>query len=149
MRHRRAVIALDAHHDAARYCGRRNHAIGMPAAILATVVGSTVFVTLEKEVQLLVRIAVGLLSIPAAVLSGLQTFRADSEKAEKSRVTVARCGAIARDLEHLLALPSNERTTNWETLASLGKRFNAVAEAAPSLRDPLWAEAKNCHRKEF
>ncbi|MBX7134799.1 MAG: SLATT domain-containing protein [Fimbriimonadaceae bacterium] len=146
---RRAVIALDAHYDGARYYGRRNNLVGIPATIFATIVGSSVFATLEKEIRLEFQIAVGVLSIAAAILTALQTFWAYSEKAEKHRLTGARYGAIARELEHLLALPSDTRTANPETLTVLRRRLDGISEEAPRLPEKLWAEARKRHPKEF
>lgn len=146
---RRVVIGLDAHYDASRYYIRRNYWIGIPAVTFATIVGTTVFATLEKEVQLEARIAVGLLSIGAAVLSGLQTFLGYSEKSEKHRVIGARYGAIAREIEQLMTVPSDHWIENRKALDLIRKQIDAIALEAPSLPDRLWAEAKTRHPKEY
>src|SRR4051812_10822647 len=77
----RARDAQYAHHLAADRFERLNYRLGIPAVVFSTVVGTAVFATLQKEVDLRIKISVGLISVAAAILTALQTFMRFSERA--------------------------------------------------------------------
>lgn len=108
----RVLVALTAHYDAARHYNNLNYWLGIPALILATVVGTTVFASLSKDVNENTRLFTGLIAIAAAVLSALQTFLKHSEKAERCKTMAARYSSIGKELEIALTEP-----------ASIGKPF--------------------------
>src|SRR5512144_2238777 len=99
----RASVTQRAHYLSADYFGRRKYWLGIPAVVLSTIVGTSVFATLQKQPEPWLQISVGLASVVAAVLASLQTFLGYSERAEKHRVAVAKFGALGRELEALLA----------------------------------------------
>ncbi len=105
---RRTLMALDAHYDAARFLSRRNYYIDIPAMVLAGVVGTSVFVTLEQEVDIRIKIVVGPISLVAAVLSTLQIFLKYAERAQKHKHTAARYSAIKREIKQRLTLPEDK-----------------------------------------
>jgi hypothetical protein len=73
------------HYNAARLFSSRHLWLGLPAIILSTAVGTTVFASLQKSVDTTdvawLRILVGLVSVAAALLVSLQTFLRPSEAA--------------------------------------------------------------------
>jgi len=72
--------------------------------ILTTLVGTSVFASLSEDApSTYVRIIVGLVSILAALLAGLQTFMKFAERCEKHRSTAARYGIVRRQLEQVYA----------------------------------------------
>ena len=72
----------------------------------STVVGTAVFITLEHDnIEPWVKVAVGLTSVLAAVLAGLQTWLAFGERADKHRLFGARYGAYRTRLQVIAALP--------------------------------------------
>jgi hypothetical protein len=93
------------HYAAAQYFGNAHNAIGIPAVILSTIVGTTVFATLQKQVTLGVQIGVGAISVLAAALAALQTFLRYSERAEKHRATAAAYAAVRHRLEATTNVP--------------------------------------------
>ena len=114
-----------AHYSSSRYYSSRNLWLGIPAVVLSTVVGTTIFASIKAEqVDAWIQIAVGLASVLAAVLTGLQTLLGYSTLAEKHRLAGAKYGVIGRELEYLLAAPSNITPV---TITSLQKRLEEFA----------------------
>src|SRR6476469_7661124 len=63
---------------------RRLHLqLGIPVLIAATVVGTTIFGTLQSNPEVGWKIATGVVSMIAALLSGLQTLLNFAERSEK------------------------------------------------------------------
>src|SRR5437773_11864879 len=69
----------------AEHCRRINNWLGIPVIVCTAIVGSIVFATLSDAFgdSLWIKIALGFLSLTAAVLASLQTFPKYSERAEK------------------------------------------------------------------
>jgi hypothetical protein len=65
---------------------RLNYLLGVPVVVLTTFVGTSVFATLQEDVNTSLRILVGAVSVFAAVLASLQTFLRYPERAEKHRI---------------------------------------------------------------
>jgi hypothetical protein len=81
---------------------------GLPAIIFSTIVGTSVFASLNNDnIPQWAKIAVGLISVVAAVLMALQTFLGFSERAEKHRTTAVRYGAVGRQIEQFLETGSS------------------------------------------
>lgn len=140
----RAVIALDAHYEAARLFSRRHYKIGVPSIILATVAGAGVIADL-KQVFGGFSLLFGALSMFAAVLSSLQTFLNYSEKAAQHKNAGARYSAVAREIAQMLTLPPDALAQAQEQIIALRQRLDALAEEAPALPDQLWDKARLRH----
>src|SRR2546423_1498623 len=100
---RRARQNQRTHYQFADHFARKTKLLGVPAIVISAVVGSAVFASVEHEASGAVKIALGLLSILAAVLASLQTFLSYPERAERHRVTSASCASVRRQLELLAA----------------------------------------------
>ena len=70
----RAGASADAHYELCTRLSRSNLRFGVPVVVLTTFVGTTVFATLSHHVNVALRIAVGMISVLAAVLASLQSF---------------------------------------------------------------------------
>src|SRR3712207_4739888 len=82
----RARVAQIGHYKTAVKLDRRHHGIGLLVVILNAIVGTAVFATLAEQANTVdVKVAVGLVSILAAVLVGVQTFERAGERAEVHR----------------------------------------------------------------
>lgn len=101
--YRRVAVTQAAHYYSAERFNSRKYYLGVPTVILTTLVGTSVFITIQAQPNYLVQILVGLASVAAALLSGLQTFLSDAERAEKHRISAAKYGALGRDLECFIA----------------------------------------------
>src|SRR5258706_261970 len=98
---RRARESQFIHYECGAWFGRLNLLLGIPAIVLSTAVGTAVFASIETSVTGPQRIAVGLISILAAILASLQTFLGFSERADKHRTAGSEYGGVRRGLELL------------------------------------------------
>lgn len=127
--YRRVAVTQYAHYLSASHFGSRKYWLGIPAILLSTLVGTSVFATIEKQPDLWIRVAVGLASVAAALLASLQTFMGYAERAEKHRIAGARYGALGRELEQM---SSSEIQHTPEAIATLRKRIDDLALEAPN-----------------
>jgi hypothetical protein len=126
--YQRVAATQRAHYISADYYGRKKYWLGIPAVVLSTIVGTSVFAMIAKQPGPYVQIAVGLASVGAALLTSLQTFLGYSERAEKHRVSGAKYGALGRELEVLRA----NQTVTPEVVESVRKRLDTLALEAPN-----------------
>jgi len=89
--------------------------------------GSPAPLWVTKEViPVWAKLAVGLVSVTAAVLSSLQTFFNHSDRAEKHRASAARFGAVRRKLEIVFAKRSEGM--EQKQVESLRQELDTLAE---------------------
>src|SRR5438552_12181815 len=79
---RRARESQYAHYEAAKALDSANYRLGIPVTVLSTLVGTTIYATLRKQVDIPVQVVVGSISVLAAILAGVQTFLRFGERAE-------------------------------------------------------------------
>ncbi|HST51494.1 MAG TPA: SLATT domain-containing protein [Pyrinomonadaceae bacterium] len=138
--HKEVSRSRHAHYAASRYYSKRNYWIGVPAVILSAIVGSTVFATLKKEIDLIIRLSVGILSVSASVLTALQVFLGYSAKGEKHRSVAAKYGGIRRELEVLEEIKNS--STDFSTkLSDIEQRLTAISDEAPTVPENIWNDA--------
>jgi hypothetical protein len=136
-----------AHYASADTLRLLNYFIGVPAAILSSIVGTAVFAGLEKGSAQTYIIAS--ISILTAVLAGLQTFLRFSERAVQHATAGDWYSAVRRDIEATLHLPIEFRGRAKDCLDKFRKEMNRVAQDSPELRGLLWKrEAKRFGVKE-
>ncbi|HYQ41906.1 MAG TPA: SLATT domain-containing protein [Polyangiaceae bacterium] len=118
----------DLHYAASVRLRRMHYIIGIPTIALTALVGTAVFATLEKTVELWVRIALGFVSVMAATLAALQTFLRFSERAEIHRQASVGYDAVTREIEQTLAeeLPDAEVKPAIERIR---KRLDELGQA--------------------
>jgi hypothetical protein len=138
---KRARESLFSHYTAAENCAKLNRRLGIPVLILTTIVGTSVFASLQQKVDPILQILVGLISVAAAILSGLQTFLGFAERAEKHRMTAARYSALRREIEFLLTFENNTKLHDPEHLDALRIKIDKLGEEAPSITSKIWDEA--------
>src|SRR5690348_14275193 len=93
-------IRHEAHHRMATQYDRYDRLLSVPMAVLSAVVGTSLFVGLEKGGG---TVAAGLISMVVAVLASVQTALKCAEKASSHRASALRYGALRRRLETFLA----------------------------------------------
>lgn len=145
--YQRAVVVAHGHYRAALRYSRLNFWFGIPSIVLATIVGTSVFASLQQKPDFWLQITVGLMSILAAVLSGLQSFLGYNDKAERHRMAGSRYNSIGRELELILA-----EDKDWTKLETIRTRIDTLAQESPHIpesvhRDmaqnppePMWKE---------
>lgn len=131
--YQRVAATQRAHYRSADHFGRKSYWLGIPVIGLTTLVGTSVFATLQKQPAVWLQITVGFASVAAAILASLQTFLGYSERAEKHRVAGAKYGALGRELE---ALRASEGSPSGEDVAELRKRLDTLALESPN--NPIW-----------
>jgi len=127
------------HYEAAKALASYNYWLGLPAVLLATLVGTSVFAALGRSVDPRLQIFVGLVSVAAAMLSGVQTFLHFSERAEKHRSVGARYGALRREIEEILTVGGE---VPREILAALREKIDKLAEEAPNVSSRIWTRTQ-------
>jgi hypothetical protein len=135
--YQRVAVTQRAHYLSADHFSRKSYWLGIPVIVLSTLVGTSVFATLQKQPGPELQIAVGLASVLAAVLASLQTFLGYSARAERHRVAGAKYGGLGRELE---VLRTADRTVSDDTIAELRKRLDALALESPN--NPIWIYRK-------
>jgi hypothetical protein len=136
--YQRVSVTQRAHYLSADHFGRRRYWLGIPAVMLSTIVGTSVFATLQKQPEPWLQISVGLASVLAALLTSLQTFLGYAERAEKHRVAGAKYGALGRELEMLRA---SSETPSDQIIAEVKKRLDALALESPNNPLPIFRRA--------
>jgi hypothetical protein len=145
--HHRAYAAQAAHYASADLFRLLNYVVGVPAVVFASVVGSAIFAGLQEDSPR--TFLVGLASILAAILAGLQTFLRFPERAANHATAGDWYSAIRRDIEETLYLPAEARGDPKKSLDDIRKEMNRAAQDAPELRVRLWArEARRFGVKE-
>src|SRR5215475_3201906 len=134
----RVVVTQRAHYLSADHFGKMKYWLGIPAVVLSTLVGTSLFATLQKQPEPRLQIAVGLASVAAALLASLQTFLGYSDRAEKLRVAGAKYGALGRELEQLRA---SSITPTPEAISEVRKRLDDLAMGSPNNPLPIYRKA--------
>ncbi len=132
----RARESQFAHYEAAKALGQSNFVLGIPALILSTIVGTSIFASLGKTLDPSIQILVGIISVLAATLSALQTFLGFSERAAKHRAVASRYGAARRRIEEILAVSSESIAP--EEISNIRKEIDSISEEAPNVSDKIW-----------
>ena len=136
--YQRVAVTQRAHYLSTDHFGARKYWLGIPAVVLSTLVGTSVFATVQMQPDLWPQISVGLASVLAALLTSLQTFLGYSERAERHRIAGAKYGALGRELEQLRAL---EVSPTADAMNDVRKRLDDLAVESPNNPLPIYARA--------
>ena len=139
--HDAAAISQDAHYAIATRLARYNIWFGIPVVALATLVGTSVFATLQKDVRTDLRILIGFVSVLAAVLASLQTFLRFQERGEKHRAAAEHWSQIRRETKQMLALHPDylaERSDPKTYLDGLREKMDRVSAQSPEIGEHDW-----------
>ena len=144
--HNRAAAASDAHYRLANRCRRRNVALGVPVVVFSTIVGTSLFATLnDANVSSRARLVIGAVSVAAAVLAALQTFLRFAERAERHVVAADWYAAVRRGTAEALALPPPAREPPAVHLPKVRKEMSRVGQQAPEIPAAMWAKVAATH----
>jgi hypothetical protein len=137
----RADASSNAHYALCTRLSRANIRFGVPVVVLTTFVGTSVFATLQHHVNVGLKIAVGMVSVLAAVLASLQTFLRFGERAEKHRTAAEAWAALRRDMEKMIALHPTypeSRGDPKQYLDKVGQTFTQIAQQSPEMGEQGW-----------
>jgi hypothetical protein len=128
--------ARDRHDLASRTYARGQYALGIPALVVSTIVGTSLFSALaSKEVP---GLWVGLLSIAAAVLTAVQTFMDFGGRSDKHRIAAVKYKASIRAIEYLLMRLSKSDAVTDEELLDLRTQLDNLEESAPVVMPKIY-----------
>jgi hypothetical protein len=127
-----------ANYDAANWFGRLHQILGIPAAIIAAIVGAGAFATLNSSPSPTIGITLGLLSLSAAILVSLQTFLRLDERSSRHRATAAAYGALKREIDLLLAQEREDHEALQARSDVIRQRMDVIARDAPEMPDRIW-----------
>ncbi|URS59289.1 SLATT domain-containing protein [Pseudomonas sp. Y39-6] len=125
----RCSTAAVGHYKTAERYSKFNANLTGLAAVFSTIIGTTVFATLQDEPSLCLRIFLGAFSLAAAVLAALSATMGFQDKAEKHRTAGSKYNSAGRELEQLGTNPS----ITQELLEKIRTRLDALAEESPHL----------------
>jgi hypothetical protein len=148
---RRAAASAEANYGVAQRLARHNIRLGIPVVALTTLIGTSVFATLEENVAVEWRLVIGALSALAAVLASLQTFLRFPERAEKHRAAGEQWAAVRREISQMLALHPTYLASRGDPKAyldDLRRRMDEIAAQSPEMPDRDWARAQARHAPE-
>jgi hypothetical protein len=137
----RTAAASEAHYKLASGLRRKNLMLGVPVVIFSSVIGTSLFATLanpEAVIPTALKIAIGSISIAAAILAALQTFLRFGERAEKHVVAADWYAAVRRDIDQLLALSTEERGRPKECFDRIRKEMSKIGQQSPEIGNRLW-----------
>lgn len=131
----RTLVRLQIEHElSARAFEKYNWKLGIPVVVLTTVVGASIFGTLQENELLALKIGTGCLSVLSVVLSSLQTFFNFGARAGGHKVAADRLGELSREAQEKLALGLADAELA-EYLAELRQRWDSISREAPNLRN--------------
>lgn len=125
------------HYISAKKLEHRNMWLGIPTIFLSAAVGTSIFAELET-INVVTKIAVGLTSVLAAALAGVQTFLRFSERSEKHRVTAAKYGAIRREIDQSISFNKDSLTSN--IVDNIRLKMDKLAEDEPNISSRIWEQ---------
>jgi len=128
----------DRHDLAARQNDTYHYWLGVPTIIFAAAVGTSVFMSLEGQVDTTLKIGLGLVSILSAVLASLQTFYNFSSHAERHRSAGVKYKAIIRELEQILSQPAKQSPEKTDFIDDLRLRLDDLELEAPVVPEGVY-----------
>lgn len=134
----RAKIARDSHYKQGKILKRRHTAMGVTICILSAIVGSSIFASISQAAATPTKILVGMLSIAASGLAGLNTFLNTAEKSEKHRLTAIRFSSLVRKLEIIISSASGGEDTAHRSLEEVQKEWDSINYDSPLAPMDVW-----------
>lgn len=141
----RAALALFAYNRAANRARRLHVTLGGTVAALTAAIGTSVFATLEQDVGTAARIVVGLVSVSAAVLAGVQAFASLPARIDDYERAARRYGDLRRRIE----LTRARAQVDESTLEELRRALSDAAENSPNAPPSIWNRTRREMRGEF
>jgi len=131
-----------AHYKMADKLAHRERLLGIPVIIISALIGTAVFASVAAQaISPLEKIAVGMFSLVATVLSALQTFFRYSERSEKHRSAGARFASVRRKLEVIYAQQTETQERSY--VSTLREELDRLAEQSPNVPVKVFEAIKN------
>lgn len=127
----RAKQSHHSHRSAAKAFSHRNLYLGIISVVLSAIVGTSVFASLSKQIDISIQIIVGILSMLAAVFSALNTFLRYGEVSAKHATAASKYSSACRLIE--LQLANGYQSINSEELNNIRCRLDKLASDSPNV----------------
>ena len=137
----RCRVAQSAYNDATTRAVAIEHRLGVPAVGLSALVATGVFATLTQDPSLGWRIVTGIVAVGAALLTALQTFLRQAERAEQYREAARSYGRLRRRIEQLMAFPPVTKRQAEEVLDAIAEALAEAARGKPNVPQRVWDRA--------
>jgi hypothetical protein len=142
-----ASIKCHAHYSLAQDAGKRQLQLGIPVTILTTIVGTSIFATINSTDQVIwLRIGTGLLSITAAVLAALQTLFNYSAIATNHQRAAVEFAEIWHKFDRFILRyqisETNDIAPALDDLEKISKKMDAVDRRSPTVPDRVYDALK-------
>jgi conflict system pore-forming effector with SLATT domain len=134
--HRRVTTAQFGHQRQADRYRALSLVFGIPVVVLTTLVGTSAFAAVTHGASKAARIAVGVVSIMAAVLASIQTFLGYGQSSERHRIAGARYASLRRSIEQALG------RHDPSFLDRLRTEMDKVGAASPQIGRRTWKHAQ-------
>ncbi len=131
-----------AHRFAAKGYNNLHLWMGIPAVALSTLVATSVFASLEEQLEGYGRIIIGMLSVFAAILAALQTFLHFKELSDKHQITDAKYGTIKLKIEQMQVLMIEDKKELKVFFHQVRREIENLAKQAPIIPEKFWQEAR-------
>jgi len=136
--HKRVRESQFAHYEACNKLSRFQYWLGIPAVVLSTLVGTSVFATLQKDASLQIKTATAAASVLVAILAGVQTFLRFGDRAEKHRLAGARYGCLRREIEQFHATRNSQSQDMGKFLNGVREKMDKLVEESLPTPDRKW-----------
>jgi hypothetical protein len=133
--------AMIAHYESANWFSRLNYFFGIPVVALSTIVGTSVFATLQKQVAPSIQLAVGMISVLAAVLASLQTFLRFSDRSTKHHAAASDYESVKRQIQEAVVNRDTNTQSGANILTQVRERMDVLGKNAPSIPKKVWDSA--------
>ena len=135
---RRARESQHSQHEAGKYYRIVNYWFAVPVIVITTALGTAAFASIEKTVSNSAKVWFGIASLVAAVLSALQTHFHFSERSETHKSIGARYGNIRREIEEVLAVPTEQRGDVQAVVSRIRERLDALGSEGPAVPSKIF-----------
>jgi hypothetical protein len=120
--------------------------LGLPVVVLTTIVGTSIFATINDQPELIYRVVAGAFSLLAAVLAAVQIFFKFSEREQRARTAAVGYSALQRELDIFLLKCSDQkfsREAAIDELNAINNKISKLAEESPAISDTAWKKARD------
>lgn len=134
-----------AHYQMALKLEHRARLLGIPVIVTTSIVGTTIFATLQDATAVGWRIATGLLSVAAAMLASLQTFLNYNGAAQRHEASADGHARLWRQAEMFrLRLNTGDmaRAAALDELLVMTKEMDELEKQAPRITNRIWERQK-------
>lgn len=138
--HDRADLATKAFNRSANRCSRWHVILGLIVAALSAVVGTTTFSQLDRSgaTSAEVQILLGVLSVTAVVLVGIQTFAGLPDRAVAYRDAGRRFASVRRKIQEILTAAAEGTTLDQPQIESIRAQMDEASSLSPNAPHVIW-----------